>query len=760
MAALVYLVNEITIEMSGDIKRYLVTAKQGDKGTRFIVAKLLNNGKEYIIPEDARTVVHVKKPDNKKVYNTCTHSGSEVTIELTEQILAATGTAYCDIEIRTSDGSQVITSAAFELEISKSMRDDSEIESSHEFTELQKLIAEASTLAAKLSEVEDARNINGVQYGSLGLGIRTEFSKKASKNELQVERARIDALTKLKEGSTTGDAELQDIRIGHDGTSYENAGAAVRGQIGQLSNEIDVISSDVIIEKESAYIGTYGLPVSGASGISYSVAIPVIEGTIIKIMGYCKLSMLATKDIFFFSDEKLSQAGLIAQYYFNDGTQVNDTDINYNITVPEGAKYVRINIGSTSTYKISHYINDIIDKIKSVDFDALPSVVSTSELLKGYFFRDSDLELDFSAGYHINNANKTYNADSSSGFYTSNPFQLYKGETIEFYSTSYNDYVMMIVLCDEDGNVNLATDDHVSSGDSSYKKYSYTAQEDVFVKITGVKTLVDTKNWKVYTQPITQANEVYTNDGDIIVNLGDSIFGAFRDDTSISNHLSRLTGANVHNCAMGGTRMTISVANGVVSDWSYFALPYIVDSIVSGNFSTQETILNENTSFPSYFKTVIKQLENIDFSAVDIVTISFGTNDYFDSVPLTTENVENYTRCFKTALSYSIEKLLTAFPNIRVLVSTPIWRGFKTDGVVTSDSTTRENLSGLKLIDYGEAIKEVAKNYNINVCDFHNEMGVSMFNWRSIFEESDLTHPNAYGRERMARKIAQKIIEM
>lgn len=135
------LTTNISLEMSGDTKFYMVSAKQGDKATRYVIAKLLNNGAEYTIPQGSRAVVNIKKPDGKHVYNTCSFSGSEVTVELTNQALAASGTAYCDIEIRTSDNTQVITSASFTIEIEESMRSDDAILSANEFTELENRVA-------------------------------------------------------------------------------------------------------------------------------------------------------------------------------------------------------------------------------------------------------------------------------------------------------------------------------------------------------------------------------------------------------------------------------------------------------------------------------------------------------------------------------------------------------------------------------------------------------------------------------------------
>lgn len=65
--ALGKVIQRIEIEMSGGTKQYMVSAKQGDRATRYVETVLLNHGEPYTIPAGSSVTAFIRKPDRHRV---------------------------------------------------------------------------------------------------------------------------------------------------------------------------------------------------------------------------------------------------------------------------------------------------------------------------------------------------------------------------------------------------------------------------------------------------------------------------------------------------------------------------------------------------------------------------------------------------------------------------------------------------------------------------------------------------------------------
>lgn len=84
-----------------------------------------------------------------------------------------------------------------------------------------------STVSSELDKLNNDNDIN-----------KTNIQNNATNIELQ--KTRIDNLASLDEGSTTGDAELIDGRIGYNNVNYKSIGDAIRDQISSIHKIIDI----------------------------------------------------------------------------------------------------------------------------------------------------------------------------------------------------------------------------------------------------------------------------------------------------------------------------------------------------------------------------------------------------------------------------------------------------------------------------------------------------------------------------------------
>lgn len=256
----------------------------------------------------------------------------------------------------------------------------------------------------------------------------------------------------------------------------------------------------------------------------------------------------------------------------------------------------------------------------------------------------------------------------------------------------------------------------------------------------------------VYMKPEDEESEIagYAPlHGKQVVCFGDSLFGMYRGENSASAFVAAETGATVYNVGFGGCRMSVHPSNG----YAAFSMWALAKAINENNWTTQDA---QASSGSDYFPEQLALLKSIDFSKVDIAVIHYGTNDFGagNAIALDNESDPDDYNTLCGALRYSIEKLLSAYPKLRIYVSLPVYR-FWTENGTNTYAETYVGKSGKKLPDFVEALRSTAAEYNLPVIDGYYGLGINKANAATFL--SDGTHHNAVGRERFGRFIGANL---
>ena len=180
-------------------------------------------------------------------------------------------------------------------------------------------------------------------------------------------------------------------------------------------------------------------------------------------------------------------------------------------------------------------------------------------------------------------------------------------------------------------------------------------------------------------------------------------------------------------------------------------------SIANNDWSVQNDALNYEDR-TSYAKEPLTLLKSLDFNNVDMITINYGVNDWQAGVPL--DNTENETDSgtFLGALRYSLNLLLTSYPNIRIVVISPCWKFFtNNNNEYENDSDTMQNNEGYELPAFIENEKKLAKAYHLPYVDLYNFLGINKYTKEVYFSDNDSTHHNEKGRRLIASYLANAI---
>ena len=333
--------------------------------------RIMNGAQPFNVPEGVSCTIRGTKGDNfGYAADVAVTAGSNVvTVTLTEQLtaVAGTGNVFELVFVGSADDMKVSTEN-FILAVERAALGEDTVISDSNLAYADQVLDQLQSVGAVNAQVQQNKANIAAEImrataadNTLQSNINEEASTRAAQDAIL--SARMDTFASLPDGSTAGDAELMDIRVGADGVTYPSAGDAVRANDSRLKSQLNGILSDNALHatvQTTTHSGGYNEPI-------------FLHRTLRKGQTYkCKII-----------------SSLSAVLYFrvigSNGTQIESQALNRGIGVTENIEYTALYAPSVDIVDCSIviYRPATYDGVLTVSFECIdPSV--TDLFSRGY----------------------------------------------------------------------------------------------------------------------------------------------------------------------------------------------------------------------------------------------------------------------------------------------------------------------------------------------------------------------------------------